>query len=119
MAANPVPISITVPPTSGGSMILPTVDYTVELGVLAVQIETQAALIKALTAQIAALDSALVLASTAALSMSGSIAAIEAYLLLVQTPTGYFKTTDLSGTVDKTLVSSALTKSGIPVPPPL
>lgn len=78
-------------------------DYTTELAALQAQIETMDLTLKAMNLTISAINANLLL--------------INQYLLAVQTESGDFRTFDLSSVSNNTLVTTALTKSAIPVPP--
>jgi prenyltransferase beta subunit len=124
-------VTVVVPPLSGGVGTILGPDYTTELvdmsakiveitiqvQQMATQITAMSDQIVALNTQISAINSALLGSNASLLTLNGDMAAILTFLTTVQTPTGEFRTFDFSSTTDNLLVSSALTKTGIPVPP--
>jgi hypothetical protein len=103
-------IGIVVPPLAGGAGAFVGPDYTEELTAMGVSIA-------ALAAEIVKINTALTAANVALTTLSADMAALLNFLTAIQTPTGEFRTFDLNSIPDTTLVTSALTKSGIPVPP--
>jgi hypothetical protein len=87
-----------------------TPDYTAELVAMASEIA-------ALNASIATINTALLATNAALTTISADMALLLQYLTTVQTPTGEFRTFDFNSIPDTTLVTSALAKTGIPVPP--
>lgn len=79
-----------------------TPDYSAELGLI--------------TEEIGKLTATMVKINVSIGTLAASLVAIEATLVAVQTPTGDFRTKDVSVATDNALVNSALLKSGI-VPP--
>jgi hypothetical protein len=102
MAAGPTPIEIIVTSSGGAGTIL-TPDYTAELAKV--------------QAEIAKLTATMVKMNLSLTTLVASLVAIEGILVAVQTPTGDFRTKDVSVTTDNILVNTALTKSLIPAPP--
>jgi len=103
-------IGIVVPPLSGGAGAFVGPEYTAELTAMALSIT-------ALNAEIAKINTALIAANTAITTLSADMAVLLNFLTVIQTPAGEFRTFDLSSVSNNILVASALTKSGIPVPP--
>ena len=103
-------VTIVVPPMSGGTGTILHPEYTAEL-------VTMAAEIAALNAEIASINTALIATNAALTTISADMTLLLQYLTTVQTPTGEFRTFDFNSVSDNVLVTSALTKTGIPVPP--
>ena len=80
-----------------------TPDYSAELGLI--------------TEQVSELTATMVKMNLSLTTLVASLVAIEGILVAVQTPTGDFRTKDVSVTTDNILVNTALTKSAIPAPP--
>lgn len=97
-----------IPATGVGNF--PTVTYTAELATLAGQVDALAAQIDALNLKI---DGMLLSFG----GMATSLAGIAAFLRAVQTPAGNIRTEDVSERTGDTLVSSALLRAGIDIPP--
>ena len=93
-----------------GTVPIPTVDYTAELKTLEEAVAT-------ITAKIVTLNSTLDSINFAIGSIATTVGLIEAFLITIQTPTGDFRVRDAVSTAGDALVSTALTKSGIIVPP--
>jgi hypothetical protein len=103
-------IGIVVPPLSGGAGAFVAPEYTAELTAMA-------ASITALNAEIVKINTALIAANAAITTLSADMTVLLNFLTAVQTPTGEFRTFDLTSVTNNALVTSALVKSGIPVPP--
>ena len=92
-------------------------DYTIELAALQAQVATMSATITSLNAEIATINTALLATNAALTTISADMTLLLQFLTAVQTPTGEFRTFDFNSVSDNTLVTSALAKTGIPVPP--
>lgn len=103
-------IGIVVPPLAGGAGSFVGPDYTDEL-------TTMGLAITALSAEIVKINTALTAANLALTTLSADMTVLLNFLTVIQTPTGEFRTFDLNSIPDTSLVTSALAKSGIPVPP--
>ena len=110
-------IGIFVPPLVGGAGTFIGPEYTAELTAMAGTINAMTATINALTAEIELINTALIATNAALTTISADMTLLLNYVTAVQTPTGEFRTFDLNSVSNTTLVSSALAKSGIPIPP--
>lgn len=97
-----------IPETGVGEF--PTVLYTAELEALAAQVDL-------LTAEITTMNLKLNGMLLSFGGMATSLASIAAFLKAVQTPAGNIRTQDVSERTGDGLVSAALIRAGIAVPP--
>lgn len=103
-------VTVTVPPLTGGVGTFAGPDYTAVL-------TEMAAKIAALDAELVKVNAQLLLSNASLATVAADMGTILNFLTLIQTPTGELRTFDLNSVPNTTLVTSALTKAAIPVPP--